>query len=210
MQRDKIAVSKIYEVSDVELPIFPKYTTQFMNLANQNSQGTRPRVVGQMSELIKESDPSSFDEWRQWYLERHPNAIKRATEKIKGQIEKLKAAIDKIDEALIEKWVADLVVVKTAEGLLIQDAIFEYLSGKLGQPYKPSTPEEESKGVDGHIGETSVSVKPESYRSKTSTKAERIDAAMVYYKKTAKYLHVVYDAKDFTPNEDQPQTSLFE
>ena len=25
---------------------FPKYTTQLMNLANQNAQGTRPRVVG--------------------------------------------------------------------------------------------------------------------------------------------------------------------
>jgi len=25
---------------------FPKYTTQIMNLANQNAQGTRPKVVG--------------------------------------------------------------------------------------------------------------------------------------------------------------------
>ena len=33
---------------------FPKYTTQLMNLANQNAQGTRPSVVGQMSELIQE------------------------------------------------------------------------------------------------------------------------------------------------------------
>ena len=32
---------------------FPKYTTQIMNLANQNAQGTRPNVVGQMSELIE-------------------------------------------------------------------------------------------------------------------------------------------------------------
>ena len=29
-------------------PEFPKYTTQIMNLANQNAQGTRPRVAGQM------------------------------------------------------------------------------------------------------------------------------------------------------------------
>ncbi len=35
---------------------FPKYTTQLMNLANQNSQGTRPKVVGQMSDLIQEFD----------------------------------------------------------------------------------------------------------------------------------------------------------
>lgn len=31
---------------------FPKYTTQIMNIANQNAQGTRPEVVGQMSDLI--------------------------------------------------------------------------------------------------------------------------------------------------------------
>lgn len=33
---------------------FPKYTTQLINWANQNAQGTRPRVVGQMSELFPE------------------------------------------------------------------------------------------------------------------------------------------------------------
>ena len=31
---------------------FPKYTSQIINLANQNAQGTRPRVVGQLTELI--------------------------------------------------------------------------------------------------------------------------------------------------------------
>ncbi|MEZ4550348.1 MAG: MjaI family restriction endonuclease [Desulfobacterales bacterium] len=33
---------------------FPKYTTQLINLANQNSQATRAYNVGQMSELIQE------------------------------------------------------------------------------------------------------------------------------------------------------------
>ena len=35
-----------------EIKEFPRYTTQILNLANQNSQGTRPRVVGQLSELV--------------------------------------------------------------------------------------------------------------------------------------------------------------
>jgi hypothetical protein len=35
-------------------PEFPKYTTQIMNTANQNAQATRPRVVGQMSEIVEE------------------------------------------------------------------------------------------------------------------------------------------------------------
>ena len=33
--------------------IFPKYTSQLINWANQNAQGTRPAVVGQMSELSR-------------------------------------------------------------------------------------------------------------------------------------------------------------
>ena len=38
----------IKEISG-EAKEFPKYTTQLINLANQNSQGTRPRVVVQLS-----------------------------------------------------------------------------------------------------------------------------------------------------------------
>ena len=44
-------------------PEFPKYTTQIMNLANQNAQGTRPKVVGQMTELFREFGGKSFSEW---------------------------------------------------------------------------------------------------------------------------------------------------
>ena len=39
---------------------FPKYTTQIINLADQNAQGTRPRVVGQMSELIKQFTKGNY------------------------------------------------------------------------------------------------------------------------------------------------------
>ncbi len=207
MQRDKIALTEIYEASDVEPPVFPKYTTQLLNLANQNSQGTRPAVVGKMTELIKESDPDSFEEWKTWYLERYPNAIERAKVRIKDHVQKLREAIDKIDDELIEKWVEDLVLVKTAEGLLIQNAVLEHLSETFGKPHAPSTPVEESQGIDGYIGDIRVSVKPESYRSKTSTKHERFDAAMVYYKTTKKYLHIVHDRSDFTRGDDSSQTS---
>lgn len=59
-------------VADIE-PDFPKYTTQIMNPANQNAQGTRPKVVGQMSELVeeyKEKYPDGgYEEWEQFYLE---------------------------------------------------------------------------------------------------------------------------------------------
>lgn len=40
---------------------FPKYTSQLINWANQNAQGTRPVVVGQMSELFPEFMNSETD-----------------------------------------------------------------------------------------------------------------------------------------------------
>ena len=59
---------------------FPKYTTQLMNIANQNSQATRPRHVGQLSELIQEFPGQTFEEWVTWYQDRYPEAIDEATE----------------------------------------------------------------------------------------------------------------------------------
>ena len=52
----KIKIKTVELTQDlVGIPIeFPKYTTQLMNLSNQNAQGTRPKVVGQMSYLIQE------------------------------------------------------------------------------------------------------------------------------------------------------------
>jgi hypothetical protein len=60
---------------------FPKYSTQILNLANRNAQGTRPAVVGQMSDLIQEFSGKSIKEWEEWYLKKHPDAIQKATEK---------------------------------------------------------------------------------------------------------------------------------
>jgi hypothetical protein len=57
-------ITNIEVLSDLvgDEPEFPKYATQIMNLANQNAQGTRPRVVGQMSELIQEFRGRRFNE----------------------------------------------------------------------------------------------------------------------------------------------------
>ena len=69
---------------------FPKYSTQLMNLANSNAQGTRPKIVGQLTELIPECGTNDYDEWVRWYLERYPNAIDNATEKTYDMLLKLK------------------------------------------------------------------------------------------------------------------------
>lgn len=198
MTHDRFSAEALYDASNIDPYDFPKYTTQLLNLANQNSQATRPKVVGQMSELIQKADAQTFGEWRDWYLERHPDAIETAKQKVKSHIEKLKAAIEKIDEDMIEAWLEDLILVKTAEGLLIQQATLEHLSEQFDRAYSVAPAEDEAKGIDGYLGETPVSIKPESYKQKTSVQHEEIGAATVFYKKTRKYIHIEYDEIAFT------------
>jgi hypothetical protein len=49
----KLTNREIIEYLGSSSPEFPKYTTQLINLANKNAQGTRPRVVGKVTELIR-------------------------------------------------------------------------------------------------------------------------------------------------------------
>lgn len=56
VKKFKLSNDKIAELSNAPLYVFPKYVTQVINLVNSNAGGTRPKVVGQMSELIKEFD----------------------------------------------------------------------------------------------------------------------------------------------------------
>ena len=66
MKRVKIKNEQIAELSGAPKYEFPKYTTQVINLANQDAGGTRPAVVGQMSELIQEFDGQTVQEWIDW------------------------------------------------------------------------------------------------------------------------------------------------
>lgn len=167
-------------------PNFPKYTSQLINWANQNAQGTRPKVVGQLSDLFptyeSEDDNVSISGWREWYMERHPNAIETATDKIFTQVENLKDAIKLIDKAMVREWVEDLVITKTYNGLYVQEAILSKLAQKLDKNYRLATPAEESQGIDGYVGNVAYSVKPDTYRT-MGRLSETIDVKMVYYTK---------------------------
>ena len=119
--------SDIQHYNDSSVPDFPKYTSQLMNWANQNAQGTRPRVVGQLSELFPQyrkecgdGEEISIWGWERWYSERYPDSIDEAADKIFHQMEHLKEAIQLIDLDMIRRWVYDLVITKTYNGLYIQ------------------------------------------------------------------------------------------
>ena len=178
---------ELESINGIATPNFPKYTSQLINWANQNAQGTRPKVVGQLSELFPEYEDSAdnvtVQDWTQWYFERYPNAIENATNKIYEQVENLKKAIQLIDKDLIRSWVEDLVISKTYNGLYVQKAILEKLAKMKNTTYRLAFPEEESKGIDGFVGTTPYSIKADTYKVMNRL-SEIIEVKMIYYTKT--------------------------
>ena len=173
-------------------PDFPKYTTQIMNLANQNAQGTRPRVVGQMSELIEQCPKGNFENWVKWYSERMPKAVDEATEKVYEMVRDLASAITLIDKPLVRRWVEDLVLTKTFAGFCFQESILKAIAERKWVRYRRSTPEEESRFIDGYIGETPVSIKPISYKTKGMLH-ENIDVKLIFYEKLKDGIRIEYN-----------------
>jgi len=172
--------------------VFPKYTTQLMNLANQNAQGTRPNVVGQMSELIEQCPKDNYENWVKWYSEKMPKAIDEATEKVYEMVQKLASAITVIDKPLVRRWVEDLILTKTFAGFCFQESILKAIAEKRWVKYRRSTPEEESRFIDGYIGDIPVSIKPITYKTK-SMLHENIDVKLIYYEKLKDGIRVEYN-----------------
>ncbi len=188
----KIKTKELQEMISGETVEFPKYSTQIINLANQNSQGTRPNVVGQLSDLIQEFDGRTHEEWERWYLEKMPDAIESSVERIFPMIEKFKDVIQYIDKKLITRWVKDLVITKTFMGLRFQEAILKKIADNNNTQYRLATPDEESDGIDGFIGEQPVSIKPATYKVMKNL-SESIDIPIIFYEKKKDGISVEYD-----------------
>ena len=171
-----------------EHEVFPKYTSQLINWANQNAQGTRPKVVGQMSEIFPEflnsvAEHPTIEYWKKFYTMTHPESVREATDKIYAQVEKLKGAIRLIDRDMVERWVEDLIFNKTFNGMYYQKAILAYLAEIREEDYRLADADEEAKGIDGFVGKTAYSIKPDTYKT-MSRLSEEIDVKMIFYTKT--------------------------
>ena len=171
---------------------FPKYTTQFINQINQNSQATRPKVVGQLSNLIHECPYENYEGWEKWYLENYSSSIDEATNIILKNLDNYKKALNSIDKEMVKLWVKDLVITKTFEGLKLQESIIKYFANKKGVDWRLATTEEESKGIDGFIGDDAVQVKPISHKRKAQL-PEDILCDIIYYEKTKKYVKIYHN-----------------
>lgn len=188
----KIPNSEVQELLSGKTYSYPKYATQIMNLANQNAQGTRAKIVGQMSDLIQEFEGTALSEWEKWYLESHPDAIDNATEKVFAMVTLFKDAILKIDKETVREWIEELVVVKTFSGLKFQEAILKKISLHFKKPYRLAKPDEESKGIDGFIGDKPISIKPMTYKTKMGLN-EVINVPIVFYDKKKSEIVIEFD-----------------
>lgn len=187
----KIKNADIQEIIKGENAQFPKYSTQIMNLANSNAQGTRPRVVGQLSDLIQEFEGRSILEWEKWYLNQKPQSLDAAVEKIYPMIENFRISINQIDKSIVKEWVKDLVITKTFVGLKFQEAILSKLAEFKNTSYRLSEPLDESKGIDGYIGDIPVSIKPITYKMKNL--GESIDVPIIYYDKKKDGINIEFE-----------------
>lgn len=196
--KKKISNQEVAALSNASVYPFPKYTTMLINQINQTAQGTRPKVVGQMSDLIQEFDGQTLEEWKKWYDSKQPEAIEKATAKIYAQFLKLKEAMNQIDENLIREWVKDLVYNKTFCGLKVQQAVISFIAEELGKQgkWRLANKDEEKEGIDGYIDGKPVQVKSSTYKTEAQLK-EIIKAPIVYYEKKKSGLEIEFNPDDF-------------
>lgn len=197
MKKVKISNSDIEKLSNASQYPFPKYVTQIINLLNSNAQGTRPAVVGQMSELIQEFDGKTLEEWIEWYSSKQPDAVTKATDKIFNMYRLMSEAFAAIDRQMIEAWVKDLVYNKTYCGLKFQSAIIAFLAGQYNKDWRLANAEEEAQGIDGFVGNTPVQIKSSTYKLEARL-GENIEIPIVYYDKKKDGISIEFDPTLFS------------
>lgn len=193
-KRIKLSLKKVRSLSSS--PKFPKYTATFINNSNQVSQATRPKNVGQLSELFRSGVFISADKWKEWYTSKNPGKIDNAVAKIIGQINKQILAYKDITPELVRTWVEDLIIAKTYNGLKIQEWICEDISKKYKKEYRISTAEEESRNIDAYIAEVPLTVKPLSYKSKQSNQVVIEHAVVIMYSYKKGIITYTFDEKE--------------
>ena len=168
-----------------------KYIGSVINLANSFSQATRPKHVGQMSELIQqfrdECDSHEVDDWEKFYD--GDEKIDVAVDKIWECVLAMKENLNELNKDDVRAWTKDLIINKTHSGLQIQLEVLKLSADD--QSYRLSNVEEEAKGIDGFIGDKPVSIKPNTYKKTINAGKETIPYHIIYYTNGSKGVKIV-------------------
>ena len=169
------------------------YIGSVINLANSFSQATRAKHVGQMSDLIQEyreiAENPSVEGWESFYASKIGlEKIDIAADKIWEYVKRIRENLNSLNHDDVKNWTKDLVIDKTFAGLQIQLDILEMVS-ETGE-FRLSTPDEESKGIDGYVDGEPVSIKPNTYKKTIQSGKESIPYRIIFYKNTKRGLVV--------------------
>jgi hypothetical protein len=163
------------------------YVGSVINLANSFSQATRPKHVGQLSELIQIFRDSTSDHsvarWEQFYdQEIGCSNIDTASDKVWEYVTRIQKNLNALTKEDVHNWVKDLIINKTFDGLQLQLDILQMVCDN--DDYRLATSEEEAKGIDGFVNGQPVSIKPHTYKKTIQAGKESIPYRIIYYKKT--------------------------
>ena len=168
-----------------------KYISSLVNIANNFAQSTRPKHIGTLSLLMEEYKSStktpSKDGWESFYRMRMGDSvIEQATDRTWEKIEQIRNNLKSLEKEDVYDWVRSLIIDKTYDGLMIQAILLEEEAKKTNQPWRMASPEEESKGIDGFVGDVPYSVKPNTYCVSSASHNENINYKMLFYKQQKK------------------------
>ena len=162
-----------------------KYVGSVVNKANAFSNASKPKNVGQMSDLIQEyrktTDTPNVSGWQDFYFSiGGEQKIDEAAKKTYDMIEKIRENLEDLTLEDVRAWMKDLIVNKTYDGLMIQEKILKSLAK---DSWRLSTREEEARGIDGYIDGEPVQIKPVSYKSNMQANLQNINCRIIYYEK---------------------------
>ena len=189
---ETISKKKLTKSNEKEYKISYKpktYHSSFLNTVNKDAHSSRPETVGSLAtdlfpKYIEQATEPSPADWKRHYKNGHFEQYENGLKKFKEQFEKEKKAINDITDEDLTNWYDDLLFNKTFSGLYVEDAILKDIASKKKKSYQKSSSSEESKGIDGYIGDIPYSVKAESYKDSAAKNTETINAKMVYYRYT--------------------------
>jgi|WetSurMetagenome_2_1015567.scaffolds.fasta_scaffold09003_7 hypothetical protein len=196
MKNSKEIVIRSKSLAKLTLPgnlEIPKYAGPIINLANRFGRATRPEKVGSLAILARGKLNKGIIYWEKWYKNKYPDIIDKATDEAFAKLKEIKRSLRNVDREIVKKWVEDLIIRKTFNGLKLQEKIIMEVAKKVRRKYRRPTKLEESRGIDGWIGGKSVSVKAKSYRTEGFLPEEIEANAMIYYSKTKNGIKIKYD-----------------
>jgi hypothetical protein len=120
-----------------------------------------------------------------------PESITIAANKIFEMVNNFKDVMPQLDREMVERWVKDLVIIKTFIGLKFQEAILKRVANHFNTTYRLAEPGEESLGIDGIIGKKAVSIKPITYEAKKAL-SEVIEVPILFYEKVKDGIKITF------------------